>query len=433
MHRGEERGALDELVARQREQATLRSAGAAVVRPTDALEERGDAARRADLAHELHRADVDPELERCGGDECTQVTGAQPGLDPVATVFRQAAVVRGDRAVAQPLTELVGEPFREPAGVHEHERGAVLTDELGDAVEHVAHLLGRGDGFELALGQFQREIEVALVTGVDDLGDGARADEQPRHRLDRALGRGESDALRRLLADRLEPFEREREVRAALVACDRVDLVDDDGLDGAEELASPRARDEQVERFGRGDHEARRSAQHRGAFGAGGVAGAHRDAQLGRVEPQLLGDRGDLGERALEVLGDVDRERLQRRDVDDPRGACDLVALLVGAVEAVDADEEAAEGLARSGGRGDQRVVAGRDVRPALGLGRGGPLGEAPPEPLRDGRVEPGQGGVRVTADPRPQRELHRRGSHRPLFNLMGTTSIPFRTNRRRL
>ena len=134
-HRGEERGALDELVARQREQAPLRRAGAAVVGPADALEERGDAARRADLAHELHRADVDPELERRGGDERAQVAGAQPGLDPVATLLRQAAVVRGDHAVAQALTELVREPFREPAGVHEHERGVVLADEVGDAVD----------------------------------------------------------------------------------------------------------------------------------------------------------------------------------------------------------------------------------------------------------------------------------------------------------
>ena len=160
VHRGEERGALDELVARQREEPALRRAGAAVVGAADPLEERGDAARRADLAHELDRADVDAELERRGGDERPQVAGAQPGLDPVAAVLRQAAVVRGDDVVAEALAELVGEPLGEPAGVHEHERGAVLADELGDAVEHVAHLLGRRDRFELAFGQLEREVEV---------------------------------------------------------------------------------------------------------------------------------------------------------------------------------------------------------------------------------------------------------------------------------
>ena len=294
-----------------------------MVRAADALEEGGDAAGRADLAHELDRADVDAELERRGGDERAQVAGAQPRLDPVATLLREAAVVRGDRAVAQALAELVGETLRQPAGVHEHERGVVLADEIGDALDHVAHLFGRRDRFELALGQLEREVEVALVAGVDDLGRGPRPDEEARHGLDRALRGRQPDALRRPLADRFEALEREREVRAALVACDGVDLVDDDGLDGAEQVASLRAGDEQVERLGRGDDEARRPAQHRGALGAGGVAGADGDPHLGRVEAELLGDGGDLGERALEVLGDVDGQRLQRRHVDDPRGAVD--------------------------------------------------------------------------------------------------------------
>ena len=80
---------------------------------------------------------------------------------------------------------------------------------------------------------------------------------------------------------------------------------------------------------------------------------------VGRVEAELRGDRGDLGERALEVLGDVDGQRLERRDVDDPRGAVDVVARVVGAVQAVDADEEPGERLARAGGRGD-RACRGR-------------------------------------------------------------------------
>ena len=113
------------------------------------------------------------------------------------------------------------------------------------------------------------------------------------------------------------------------------------------------------------------------------------------------------------------------RHVDDPGGAVDRRRPLVGPVEAVDAHEEPGERLARAGGRGDQRVVARGDVGPALGLWGGGALGEPAPEPLRDGRVESGQGRVRVSTDPRPQRELHRRGSHLPLFNLMGTTFIP--------
>ena len=56
-----------------------------------------------------------------------QVAGAQARLDPVAALLRQAAVVRGDDVVAEPLAELVREALGEPAGVDEHERGAVLA------------------------------------------------------------------------------------------------------------------------------------------------------------------------------------------------------------------------------------------------------------------------------------------------------------------
>ena len=105
-------------------------------------------------------------------------------------------MVRGDDVVAEPLAELVGQALGEPAGVHEHERGVVLAHELGDPVEHVVHLLGRGDRLELAVGQLEREVEVALVAGVDDRRQRTVADEQPRHRLDRALRRRQPDAAR---------------------------------------------------------------------------------------------------------------------------------------------------------------------------------------------------------------------------------------------
>ena len=195
-NRGEERGALDQLVARERVQPPLGGAGAAVVGTAHPLQERGDAARRADLAHQLDRADVDAELQRRGGDQRPQVAGAQAGLHPVAAFLRQAAVVRGDDVVAEAGAELVREPFGEPPGVDEHERGAVLPDQRGDAIEDVAHLLGRRDCFELAVGEFQREVEVALVTGVDDHRQLAIADEQPADGFDRPLRGRQPDPVR---------------------------------------------------------------------------------------------------------------------------------------------------------------------------------------------------------------------------------------------
>ena len=97
------------------------------------------------------------------------------------------------RVVAEAFAEQVGDALGQPAGVDEHERGAVLAHERGDAVEHVGHLLGRGDRLQLTVRQLEREVELPQVAGVDDRRQGPVPDEQARDGLDRALGRGETD------------------------------------------------------------------------------------------------------------------------------------------------------------------------------------------------------------------------------------------------
>ena len=62
-HRGDERGAFDEVIAREREQPSLGRAAHRVAGAADALQEGGDRARRGELTHEVHLADVDAELE----------------------------------------------------------------------------------------------------------------------------------------------------------------------------------------------------------------------------------------------------------------------------------------------------------------------------------------------------------------------------------
>ncbi len=65
--------------------------------------------------------------------------------------------------------------------------------------------------------------------------ESTRADEQARDLLDRLLRGGEADALEPTPGEGVEALEREREVRAALVGGDGVDLVDDDRLGVAQE------------------------------------------------------------------------------------------------------------------------------------------------------------------------------------------------------
>ena len=192
-----------------------------------------------------------------------QLAGAQPRLDPVPAVLREAAVVRGDDVVAQPLAELVRDPLGQAAGVDEHERRAVLSHVRGDAVEHVGHLLGGRDRLELALGQLDREVEVALVAGVDDLRQRPVADEQParpsRSGAAWPTGRRGSGACshsassRSSVSARCEP--RLSRATAWISSTITVSTV-------RSALASARARDQEVERLGGGDDEARRLAHH---------------------------------------------------------------------------------------------------------------------------------------------------------------------------
>ena len=228
-HRRKQRAAFDELVTRERVEPAFRCAAAAVARAANALQERRDAAGRRDLAHELHGTDVDAELERCRGDQRAEVAGAQPGLHAQPALLGEAAVMRGHRVVAEPLREQMRHAFGHAARVDEHDGGLVPTHVSGDAVQHVGHLLARRDRPELFVGQLDGDVKVALMPDVDDGASRLGAHEQPRDHIDGSLRRGETDAHRRRCAEARDPLQRQRQVRATLVACHRVDLVDDDG------------------------------------------------------------------------------------------------------------------------------------------------------------------------------------------------------------
>ena len=139
-HRGQQRRRLHELVPGEWEEAPRGCALPRVVGPAHPLEERGDRPWGADLAHQLHRPDVDAQLQRCGCHQGTQVAGTQARLHALAPLAAQRSVVRSHDVVAQPLAQLVREAFGHAAGVDEHQRGAATLHQLGDAVEHPLHL-----------------------------------------------------------------------------------------------------------------------------------------------------------------------------------------------------------------------------------------------------------------------------------------------------
>jgi len=271
-------------------------------------------ARRPHLAHQLDRADVDAQLERGRGHQGAQVAGPQAVLDAQASVLGQAAVVGRHLVGAEALTEEVRQALRQPAGVDEHQRRAVVAHVVGDAVDHLAQLLGGGHRAQLALGHLDAHRQAPGVPAVDDGGGPRRPrpGEEAGRLLDGPLGGRQPDALGAAgELQVLEALQGEREVRAALVARQGVDLVDDHAVHVPQHRPAALRRDEQVEALGCGHEEGRRVPHHGGARPARGVAGAHGHRDGRHRTAELAGHLGDLRQRPLEVLVDVDGQGLQ--------------------------------------------------------------------------------------------------------------------------
>ena len=107
----------------------------------DALQEAGNRARRAQLAHQVDLADVDAQLQRGRRHQRLELAALQAPLGVQPVLLRHAAVVRGDQLLAQPRRQLARHAFGHAPRVDEDERGAVLLDQLGEAfVDLLPHL-----------------------------------------------------------------------------------------------------------------------------------------------------------------------------------------------------------------------------------------------------------------------------------------------------
>src|SRR5262245_18484585 len=101
-------------------------------------------------------------------------------------------MMRKDGVLAESLAEVMRNAPREAAGVDEDEGGAVLADQLGDAVVDLApHLVG-GDRAKLVARDLDTDLHRSHVADVDD---GIVVAQEGGDILDGTDGRGESDPL----------------------------------------------------------------------------------------------------------------------------------------------------------------------------------------------------------------------------------------------
>ena len=143
-------------------------------------------------------------------------------------------------------------------------------------------------------------------------------------------------------------------------------------------------REHQEQRLGGGDQDVGWPGDQFPPLSRRRVAGADADAdaRIGQAEP--LCRTGDAGERRAQVAFDVDGQRLERGNVENPVAVAGLVS------QPVDRPQERRERLAGPRRRDDQRVVAVGNGRPCLRLRRRG-RGERAGEPLTGGWAEAGE------------------------------------------
>ena len=140
----------------------------------DALQERSDRMRRAELAHEVHVADVDAQLERACRHHCTNLSRLESALGVQTMRTRKAAVVCGHLLFAEKLSEVSGDALRELSCIDEHQGRPMRLDQRRQlCVDLLEDLVGH-HRFERRSGQLHRHIHVTLMPHIDDSADALR-------------------------------------------------------------------------------------------------------------------------------------------------------------------------------------------------------------------------------------------------------------------
>jgi len=394
-NRPHQHGAFRQIVARGDKESSFGDGAAPVARPPHPLQSNRNRTRRTDVAHQVHRSDVNAKFQRSGRHQNFYLTFFQLSLRFQAQLARQTPVMRRHVFLAQPLAQLMSNALGEPPRIHEHERRAVRIHQLYDALVNLVPHLVRRDRPQFGRRNLDSKIQRALMAYVDDHRIGpsflriGTAREEMRDFFDRLLGRRKPDAYRRAHGQRFQPLQRKRQMHAALVVGHGVNFVHNHGLDIAQDGAALLRRQQDVERLGRSDQNVRRTLQHEAAVFHQSVARPHRRADLRHQQPAFSRHLQNFSQRDFEIFLDVVAEGLERRNVEN-FGPVAKFARQGLAHQPVNASEEGGEGFARSGGSRDQRGVAGQNVGPALLL-RFGRRGEMRGEPFLNQRMSPSE------------------------------------------
>src|SRR6266478_2193929 len=221
--------------------------------PADALDSGGNGLRRIKLTNEVNRADVDPELERRSRDDCFQFAALQALFGEQALGAREAAMMRHHRVGAESFLQIQRDALGGTAAQREDQGRAMLSDEPRDFVVHRIPMLMRRERTQVRTGCEDFEVHGAnsIVsannfhrTRTRGIAINVVSGQKLRELLDWIQRRGEADSIGPRLSpagdEALETFQRQGQMRTALVAGERVQFIDDNVTNGSELLAELR-------------------------------------------------------------------------------------------------------------------------------------------------------------------------------------------------
>ncbi|MNE03981.1 hypothetical protein D3C80_965020 [compost metagenome] len=276
------------------------------------LQEGGNRARRGDLADQVDIADINAKLQRCGRDQHLELAALEPLLRIQAQRFGQAAMVCGNRLLAQPVAEVAGDTFGQAPGIDEYQRGAVFTGKGGQAVIHQAPDISGHHRPQRYRRHFDGQVTLAGMADIDN-GAGAPATHQKLcHPFDRALGSGQADTPQWLFAQGLQAFQGQGQMGATLVTGQGMDFVDDYRVHMGQAFTARSRAHQHVKRFGGRHQNVRGQLAHGGAFLLRCIAGAYRRGDAWGVQALLCNGLADAFERGLQVQTNVIGQGLQR-------------------------------------------------------------------------------------------------------------------------
>ena len=139
-----------------------------MARSTDALEECGDGARRAQLANKVDLTDVDAELERRGGHQHLELAALEAAFGVQPMLLGQTAMMCGHMAGTNALGKMPRDTLDHPPRVGEDQRRAMLADELSEPVVDLTPDLRRHDRLERGGWHLDGEVTVAPMPQIDD-------------------------------------------------------------------------------------------------------------------------------------------------------------------------------------------------------------------------------------------------------------------------